>query len=40
MVNNSMFLWETSSPMEIDDMRDEEEDMDLMDETESCIGVW
>jgi len=40
MVNNSFFLWETSSPMENDDTRDEEDDMDLMDETESCIGVW
>ncbi len=40
MVNNSMFLWETSSLKENENLGDEEEDMDLMDETESCIGVW
>ena len=43
MVNNSLFLWETSTPPRNTDWIDwiyEEEDIDLMEETESSTGVW
>ena len=40
IVNNSLFLWETSTPTENTDWIYEEEEMDVSDETESSAGVW